>query len=87
MTHKYIGQLSKYTDWSVQQVEELCAAAVENSQVQRIFDDDDVFAFYETLLSSGTGKKCTGETIASVREMIEEVKSQKEDNDDDSWLF
>lgn len=87
MTHKYIGQLSKYTDWSVQQVEELCAAAIENSQVQRIFDDDDVFAFYQALLSSGTGKKCTGETITSVRKMIDEVKSQKEDDDDDSWLF
>ena len=77
MTHKYISQLSKYTDWSVQQVEELCTAAVENGQVQRIFDDDDVFAFYQNLLTTGTGKKCSGETITKVREMIEEVLSKK----------
>jgi hypothetical protein len=86
-THKYISQLSKYTDWSVQQVEELCSAAVENSQVYRIFDDDDVFAFYQNLLNSGTGKKCSGETVAAVRAMIAEVISQKNESEDDSWLF
>lgn len=87
MTHKYIGQLSKYADWNVQQIEELCAAAVENLQIFRIFDDDDVFTFYQTLLSSGTAKKCSGENITAVKEMIDEVKLQKEEADDDSWLF
>lgn len=85
-THKYIGQLSKYTDWSVQQIEELCVAAVENSQVHRIFGDDDIVEFYKTLLSSSTGKNCKGETITSVREMIGTVEEQKEDDTTDSWM-
>lgn len=87
MTHRYIRQLSKYTDWSVQQVEELCIAAVENGQVHRIFDDDDIFAFYQNLLTTGAGKECSGEIITKVREMIEDVLSKNDELDDESWLF
>lgn len=86
-THRYIRQLSKYTDWSVQQIEELCAAAVENSQINRIFDDEDVLEFYQNLLNSVTGRECSGESTSAVKEMLGTVLSIKSEISEDAWPF
>ena len=49
-THFEIKTLSSNKEWTIEQIRELCKAAVNNSQVYEIFDDDDVIAFYSNLL-------------------------------------
>lgn len=51
-THIEITYLSRNKDWTIEQIRELCKAAVNNSQVYGIFNDDDVIAFYSNLLSN-----------------------------------
>lgn len=51
-THFEIETLSSNKEWTIEQIRELCKAAVNNSQVYEIFDDDDVIAFYSNLLSN-----------------------------------
>lgn len=50
-THGTIAELRKYSGWSDQQVEELCSIVVNNGQVSRIINDDDVWNFYYGLVS------------------------------------
>ncbi len=86
-THRYIRQLSKYSDWSAQQIEELCAAAVDNSQICLIFDDEDVLAFYQGLLNSETGKNSSGKNVSTVKSMIADALFPKGESDNEDWPF
>lgn len=51
-THLLIKQLNAYTDWSPEQKENLICAALDNSQVSWILDDEDVARFYQGLLKN-----------------------------------
>ena len=84
-THNYIKQLSKYTNWSVPQIEELCAAAIENTQIHQIFGDDDVVSFYTNLLVSEVGRDCKGKNIDAVKDMLADVLFPK--CEEDTWMF
>ena len=70
MVHKYISHLSQYETWSEKQVEELCNAAFDNDQIQRIFFDEDVFAFYQKVLNSEMGLKSIFKTKLFVLEKL-----------------
>lgn len=50
-THGIIAMLRKYTGWTEAQVEEICDAAENNTQVNWILDDEDIREFYYNILS------------------------------------
>lgn len=50
-THGIIAMLNKYTGWTEDQIEQLCNAVINNSQVGMIIYDRDLFEFYASLLS------------------------------------
>lgn len=52
MTHGIIAMLNKYSGWTEPQIESICVALEDNSQVSWIFEDQDVFEFYHGLLSN-----------------------------------
>jgi hypothetical protein len=54
-THSAIASLSKVSDFSAQQVEQLIEAAELNSQIGWIMGDDDVYNFYSMLLEKYSG--------------------------------
>ena len=72
-THAVIKQLSAFSDWSVQQKEDLFNAALNNSQVFWILDDQDVKEFYLSILR---GLKDPSESAA---ELIEHYRSLPQD--------
>ncbi|MEF2813248.1 MAG: PIN domain-containing protein [Oscillospiraceae bacterium] len=51
-THGIIAMLDKHIGWTDAQIEDLCAAAEENTQIRWILDDKDVRDFYAKLLSN-----------------------------------
>lgn len=62
-THALISKLSKYTDWSDDQKRRLFTAARDNSQVNRILTDDDLFEFFQALMSQKTSEDSILEDI------------------------
>lgn len=48
-THRAVGALASYTDYSEQQAQELLEAAVTNSQIASIASDRDVHEFFMQL--------------------------------------
>mgnify|MGYP001041588852 CR=1 FL=1 len=50
-THGIISRLNRYSDWTETQIEGICNAVEENSQVKWIIDDPDIFNFYCNILS------------------------------------
>lgn len=50
-THGIIAMMSKYTGWTNAQIESICSAAENNTQVSWLLGDDDVVEFYKSLLS------------------------------------
>lgn len=48
-THATISELSKFTDWTSEQIEKLLSIAETNSQVRLILRDEDVHNFYRTI--------------------------------------
>ena len=62
-THRAISLLARYATWSPDQVVELCNIAEDNPQVRWIIDDDDVRAFFTSLLSNGTTDKVSSSAI------------------------
>lgn len=50
-THQIINHLQECSDWTVNQIEELCLIARNNTQVGWLIDDDDVRSFYSSLWS------------------------------------
>jgi predicted nucleic acid-binding protein len=59
-THIAIEKLSQIDHFSINQIKRLIAAAEENSQVNWILSDDDVFKFYKLLLN-GFSEKIPGQ--------------------------
>lgn len=50
-THAIIGKMSQFSEWSAEQVEEICSACETNDQIRNIILDRDIFTFYLSLLS------------------------------------
>ncbi len=75
-THAVIRSLREYHDWSAQQIDDLCSAAINNTQVSWILEDEDVFDFYEDLLSS---TKATSDSITEIKSRIAEIKEEHDE--------
>ena len=56
-THRIIAELSRYSDWTIDQINMLYVAAIENSQIHWIIHDDDVLSFYRELLKKYDGSE------------------------------
>ena len=56
-THRIIAELSRYSDWTIDQINMLYVAAIENSQIHWIIHDDDVSSFYRELLKKYDGSE------------------------------
>lgn len=54
-THYAIAKLSKFTDFTDEEINELVYAAVSNNQINLILLDEDVKAFYTNLIKNKTG--------------------------------
>lgn len=55
-THSIIAKLQKNSCWTAHQVDELCRAVVDNSQVGWVIGDSDVCSFYRGLLADITDR-------------------------------
>ena len=51
-THGIIAKLEKQSGWTDSHIDKLCSCLINNGQVRRIIEDDDVFGFYDGLLSN-----------------------------------
>lgn len=54
-THKAIAKLNDYSDFTEQQVVDMCNAALTNQQISWIKDDEDVQMFYSNILNQYEG--------------------------------
>lgn len=54
-THSVISKLSKYTSFTAPQVNSKVAAAITNSQIAAIIDDDDVKEFLQSVVRAHQG--------------------------------
>lgn len=77
-THRIIEDLSKYTDWSLRQVQDICRAVIDNNQVNWILGDKDVYDFLENLLDMEIVKKSKDTIFSEVRA---EMTCAVEEND------
>lgn len=84
-THSTIAKLKENSQWDEQQIEELCSAGLENSQIRWILEDEDVFEFYSKLIKS---KNVTTDEDSATYEMyiaIEEILHRKEEEQRAEW--
>ena len=61
-THAVIAALSEFTGWSEKQKRKLLNIALDNTQVEYILKDEDVYNFYK--------KICDGENCAEAEEVL-----------------
>ena len=78
-THYLIGKLSRNGYWTAFQIEDLCRAAVDNSQVGLIINDDDVLRFYKRLLSGLVNND------GVIKQVIELLDDGEEDMRGNNW--
>lgn len=72
-THQVIGKLSKYSDFTPSQVNDIVAAAVTNSQIYWIACDSDVHAFVSSVVR-GREEQIDPENRARVEYFLSELK-------------
>ena len=85
-THRIIAELSKHSDWTIRQVQDLCSAAIHNPQIGRILGDFDVLEFYKSLFDIKDVMNSTDEIISTLAKRIVEVDTDYEDEKPDlSW--
>ncbi len=79
-THHYISLLERYATWSPDQVVELCSIAENNPQVGWIIGDDDVQAFYTSLLSNGIADKVKSPSVDWVVKKLNEIENPESED-------
>lgn len=77
-THSLIAKLQKNSYWSAHQVDELCRAVIDNSQVGWVIGDLDVCSFYRGLLADISDR--TGH-LKIVYDMVFEAEEDQRGND------
>lgn len=77
-THSIISKLQKNSHWTAHQVDELCRAVVDNSQVGWVIEDFDVCSFYRGLLADITDR--SGH-LKTVFDMVLEAEEDQRGND------
>ena len=82
-THTIISELNKYSGWTDNQVSELCRAALNNSQVNRIIFDSDVLHFYYCLLEEYDYEEINDDNIKDLYSLIDDyIHSNARELDD-----
>lgn len=77
-THGIIASLNNYSGWTDSQIDKLCSALVNNTQVHWIITDLDVLKFYLTILSNVDTDKLSNGNIRQATDII--LKSYDETN-------
>lgn len=77
-THSTIALLNLYSGWTDAQIEEICSAAENNSQIAWILRDSDVFEFYTHILS---GKNSENLPDSATKRILEELHYCTNDGD------
>ena len=77
-THAAIAKLSNYADFTADQINSMALAAIENSQVRWIIDDEDVKKFYQNLLDIHEGLM-DPELDAGLHELLDPPKQEQKD--------
>ena len=77
-THSLIARLQKNSYWTEYQVDQLCGAVIDNSQVGWVIGDTDVCSFYRGLLGDIADR--TG-NLKAVYDMVFEAKEDQKGND------
>ena len=78
-THSIIAKLQKNSYWTAHQVDELCRAVVDNSQVGCVIGDLDVCSFYRGLLADITDRS------GHLKNMFDMVFEAEEDQRGNDW--
>ena len=73
MTHLVIEGLNHYSEWTEEQVSNLCHAFLSNTQVNWIIKDADVFDFYYRLLNDFDYEEINDDYIKTTFEIIQEL--------------
>lgn len=74
-THQFINKLSEYTDWTEDEIEDLCTSVWENNQVSWIFTDSDIFSFYQSLLENRGVDELNGNSKRTKQYIITQEKA------------
>jgi hypothetical protein len=83
-THGVIAELKKYSGWTELQIERLCSALEDNSQVSWIIEDSDIYEFYHSILSDIKGDElgdCATKRVISTMFITQNEIEKKAKND------
>lgn len=77
-THGIIAMMNKYTGWTETQIENICSAAEDNTQVAWILGDTDVLDFYSRVLSHINYDKLHDSATKRIMEIVFDVQAEVE---------
>lgn len=77
-THGIIALMSKYSGWTDAQIESICSAAENNTQVGWLLGDDDVFEFFSRLISKVKSDDLSDCATKRVMESLINVSADKQ---------
>jgi hypothetical protein len=77
-THSVIGQLRRYADFTPAQLNDIVSAAINNSQVHWIIEDDDVHEFLSSVVR-GHENDIEPENLKKLNELLEATKKPDPD--------
>lgn len=77
-THGIIAMMSKHSGWTESQIENICSAAENNTQVGWLLGDDDVFEFYGRLLSKIKHEDLPDGAIKNIIKSISDISADKQ---------
>ncbi|SMN15016.1 hypothetical protein CRYPA_1105 [uncultured Candidatus Thioglobus sp.] len=75
-THNAVSKLEKYAEFNKSQVNELVQICFTNNQVGWILDDQDIYAFYKSLLDNH-GEKLEPELNDKLKEKLKEAEPEE----------
>lgn len=75
-THGIIAKLGKQSGWNESHIDKLCSCLINNGQVSRIIEDDDVFEFYDDLLSNYYFEDLEEGNIKEACDMLNEIRKK-----------
>ncbi len=86
-THRVIKELSTYSDWTEEQVHDMCIAAINNNQINWILSDSDVYEFYSGLLSAKSIDESEDDAIKIIKNDIKRIKEKYYNSQNDTDMI
>jgi len=81
-THNVVSKLSKFTEFTAAQLNEIVEAAISNNQVNWIIDDPDVEAFLKSL-TAGRGRDIKPENQKELQRLMTKAAKVNEEDDNE----